>query len=212
MPTVYTVKEAADLLSVSVSTLRRIADESAAYLPDYRPISGQPRTFTDSDLRTVYAILSRLQARPGLTRSALLSELSAPGSEPLIIPASLPAPERASPQDGPGQAVAIESVKASQGSADSPGPALPALRSEILSTVASLSERIERIERTESQPDQAQGIPATPLAMAVLVSVGVLIVSLTASALFQSSVAGVAGSALALFVLIVGLVAPSMRR
>ena len=101
MPTVYTVKEAADLLSVSVSTLRRIADESAAYLPDYRPISGQPRTFTDSDLRTVYAILSRLQARPGLTRSALLSELSAPGSEPLIIPATPPPKARPCATAGP---------------------------------------------------------------------------------------------------------------
>ena len=209
MLSVYTVKQAADLLSVSVSTVRRIADDFALHLPDYRAIPGQPRTLSDADVRTIYAILSRLQARPGLTRSALLAELSAPGSEPLIIPASLPAGK---PQDAPGRPIAIESVQPSQGSPDTPGPALPALRSEILSTVASLSERVERIERRESQPAPAQGIPASPLAMAVLVSVGILIVSLTVSALTQWFGVGVAGSALALLVLIVGLVAPSMRR
>lgn len=212
MESQYTVSAAAAALSVSVSTVRRIADDFTAYLPDYQPLPGEARRLSPADVRTISAILSRLQARPGLTRSALLSELSAPGSEPLIIPASLPAPERASPQDAPGRAISVESGQASQGSADSPGPALPALRSEILSTVASLSERIERIERRESQPAPAQGIPASPLAMAVLVSVGILIVSLTVSALTQWFGVGVAGSALALIVLIVGLVAPSMRR
>ena len=89
------------MLSVSVSTLRRIADEFSKHLPDYQPVKGERRTFTDSDLRTVYAILSRLQASPGLTRSALLAEMSTPDSDPLVIPAILPTDTPDRPQERP---------------------------------------------------------------------------------------------------------------
>jgi len=90
MPDQYSVKQAKELLLISTGTLRRIADQFDDHLPDYKSRPGTTRTFTDGDLRTIYAIFSRLQSSPGLTRSVLLLELSEPGSEPLIIPATLP--------------------------------------------------------------------------------------------------------------------------
>ena len=84
--------------------------------------------------------------------------------------------------------------------------------SALPSALDSLSARVESLERSQSAQDGPGRAIVTPLIASALISVGVLIVSLTVSALTQWAVAGVAGSALALFVLIVGLVAPSMRR
>lgn len=206
MPAPYTVSAAAAALSVSVSTVRRIADDFSGYLPDYQPLPGEARRLSAADVLTISAILTRLQARPGLTRSALLTELSAPGSEPLIIPASLPTGK---PQDGPGRAITIESVKASQGSAETPSPALPALRSEIQSALATLSERVERIERRASQPATA---PDRTLAAAAVIATGALIVGIAAAAIIPWPMAGVISSVGALLILVAALAFSALRR
>jgi len=202
----HTPKQSAAMLSVSVSTLRRIADEFSEHLPDYQPVKGERRTFTDSDLRTVYAILSRLQASPGLTRSALLAEMSTPDSDPLVIPAILPTDTPDRPQERPDRTQNAISIPEA---IESPQTALaPFLAAQDVTQtqIAELSARIEMLSADRPQPTQA-----TPLVVASLLSVGALIVAVTVSALFQWPMAGVAGCAFALFVLVIGLVSPSVR-
>lgn len=222
MATQYTVKQTAAILGTSTATVRRMADEFASALPDFQPVAGKVRTFSESDVRTLHALFTRVQASPGLTRSALLSELSAPGSEPLIIPATLPTAKPASPQDGPGRAIGPQPIQTDVIASQTAIQAFADVRTDVHrmieplsalpSALDSLSARVESLERSQSAQDGPGRAIVTPLIASALISVGVLIVSLTVSALTQWAVAGVAGSALALFVLIVGLVAPSMRR
>jgi DNA-binding transcriptional MerR regulator len=51
MTTQYTVTQSAKTLGISVSNLKRTADDFQTVLPDYETTQGQRRTFTDADLR-----------------------------------------------------------------------------------------------------------------------------------------------------------------
>ena len=217
MLSVYTVKQAADLLSVSVSTVRRIADDFALHLPDYRAIPGQPRTLSDADVRTISAILTRLQARPGLTRSALLAELSAPGSEPLIIPASLPTKAPSTSQDSPGRAIPSQPIQTDVMPSQTALQALADVRSDMRQMIAplstlpatldSLQARIDALESHTSPPDR----PGTLSLVLSGVAAGVLIFALVGVAIWQNTAAAVLCIAIALIAVLLGIVAPLRR-
>jgi len=199
MPTHYTVSQTAKLLGTSTATVRRMADDMADILPDYLPLSGQARRFSDNDVKTLSALHTRLQADTTLTRSALLAELSRPDSEPLIVPDTLPA---ASPQDAPDSTLDRIAIQTTS-------PLQPFLQAQN-ATQRQLVEISALIEKLSGATRDFR--PARPVDIAALLSVGVLIVSLTVSALIQWPIAGVAGCAVALFILVWGLVSPSMRR
>ena len=204
MPTHYTVSQTAKLLGTSTATVRRMADDMADILPDYLPLSGQARRFSDNDVKTLSALHTRLQADITLTRSALLAELSRPDSEPLIVPDTLPA---ASPQDAPDSTLDRIAI---QTTSPLPDTALQPFLQAQNATQRQLVEISALIEKLSGATRDFR--PARPVDIAALLSVGVLIVSLTVSALIQWPIAGVAGCAVALFILVWGLVSPSMRR
>jgi hypothetical protein len=178
----------------------------AEVLPDYTPVTGKDRQFTDNDIRTLLALSSRLSANPALTQSALIAELSVADSEPLIIPDALPS---APPQEAPGNpkptAAIAEALHPTQNAL---APFLAA-QSDTQRQIAELAATIAEIQ---SRPaPESPGVPATPLNMAALVAVGVVFVSIVAAALIWP-MAGLVGLAIVGIVLVIGLVAPSMRR
>ena len=219
--TVYSVSAAADVLSVSVSTIRRICADMADILPDYQPAPGQTRTLSTADVLTISAILTRLQARPGLTRSALLAELSAPGSEPLIIPASLPTKAPSTAQESPGRAIPSQPIQTDVIPSQTALQALADVRSDMrqmiapLSTLpATLDSLQARIDALESRP-QSQTAPASPpraperLPLVLSgVAAGVLIFALVGVAIWQNIAAAVLCIAIALIAVLLGIVAP----
>ena len=216
MNTVYSVSAAADVLSVSVSTIRRICADMADILPDYQPAPGQTRTLSEADVRTISAILTRLQARPGLTRSALLAELSAPGSEPLIIPAELPTKAPSTAQESPRERV--ESI-ATQTDVRTTERALQAVSDvrRIVEPLSALPAAVDslhaRIAALESQ-EEASAPPARPDSVQLLsaaVAVGVLIGALVAAAVWDNSAAVVVCVAVALIAVLVSIIAPLRR-
>lgn len=205
MATIHTVKQSADLLGTSTATVRRIADEFAEILPDYQPAQGKARKFTPADLRTISAIQSRLQASPGTTRAALLAELSAPGSEPLIIPDTLPTPTAQDAPESP------KAGKAIQTTSPLPENALqPFLQTQtnIERQIENLSDQLAEIERRESQP--AQGERRYPAA--VILCFVLLLTGVTFSAILGDSQAALIMSFVALVVIAAALIWPSMRR
>ena len=204
MPTRYTVTAAAHALNVSVSTVRRIADELSAHLPDYQPIPDAPRLFTEADVRAIAAILTRLQASPGLTRSALLRELSAPGSEPLIIPETLPTKAPSSPPDSPGRTLDVQAISTHPQQLTGPENTPHAV-----AVLATLTERIEKLESRPSPPDRPAQDSLSLLAAAV--AVGVLIFALVGVAIWQNTAAAVACIAIALIAILLSIIAPLRR-
>jgi hypothetical protein len=158
MPSQYTVSAAAAALSVSVSTVRRIADEFTGYLPDYQPLPGEARRLSQADVLTISAILSRLQARPGLTRSALLAELSAPGSEPLIIPASLSTKAPSTPQESPGKPIPSQPPQTDVIPSQTALQAFSDVRSDVRQMIAPLST-LPRRRGFPTRPDSCPGKP-----------------------------------------------------
>ena len=203
--TVYSVSAAADVLNVSVSTVRRTCADFAGYLPDYQPAPGQTRTLSTADVLTISAILTRLQARPGLTRSALLAELSTGQGEPLIVPAELPTRQPQNAPDSPRAPIASTVVS------DSP-PQLPAAL-QALSTIAADVARLHaRIDGIQAQPAPAS--PARPDSLSLLsaaVAVGVLIGALVAAAVWDNSAAVVVCVAVALVAVLLSIIAPLRR-
>ena len=204
--TVYSVSAAADVLNVSVSTVRRTCADFAGYLPDYQPAPGQTRTLSTADVLTISAILTRLQARPGLTRSALLAELSTGQGEPLIVPAELPTRQPQNAPDSPRAPIASTVVS------DSPAQSHAAIQalSTIAADVARLHARIDGI--------QAQPAPASPTRapdnvqlLSAAVAVGVLIGALVAAAVWDNSAAVVVCVAVALIAVLVSIIAPLRR-
>ena len=214
MPAQYTVSSAAALLSVSVSTVRRIADEFTGYLPDYQPLPGEARRLSTADVLTISAILTRLQARPGLTRSALLAELSAPGSEPLIIPASLPTKAPSTAQESPGRAIPSQPIQTDVIPSQTALQALADVRSDMRQMIAplstlpatldSLQARIDALESHTSPPDR----PGTLSLVLSGVAAGVLIFALVGVAIWQNIAAAVLCIAIALIAVLLGIVAP----
>jgi hypothetical protein len=239
MPTLYTVKQSAELLETSTATLRRVADEFAAHLPDYQPVAGERRTFTDADLRTVYAILSRLQASPAQTRSELLQELSTvagemgtivpkqtrsellqelstPDSEPLIIPAILPTDIPANAQNAPERPKAdraiVEGVASPQNALAPFLAAQADTRRQIEKLSAQMAELQARPATERPQNDQAERRQMWVLAIAVTLSIGLLLAGVTVSAILRDSQAALLTSVLALIVMIAAIVWPTLRR
>ena len=133
------------------------------------------------------AITTRLRNSPGTNRAALLAELTASGSEPLIIPATLPPPSPANSQDSPGSAITGElTPEALPGSPDT-SPAFLAVRNELermtsvqISEVARLSAEVEQIKRQASRP--AQTDVTRPLAIAAAIGGCILLASIAAAA------------------------------
>ena len=204
MPTRYTVTAAAHALNVSVSTVRRIADELSAHLPDYQPIPDAPRLFTEADVRAIAAILTRLQASPGLTRSALLRELSTGQGEPLIIPETLPTKAPSSPPDSPGRTLDVQAISTH------PQPLTgPENTPHTVAVLATLTERIEKLESRPSPPDRPAQDSLSLLAAAV--AVGVLIFALVGVAIWQNTAAAVACIAIALIAILLSIIAPLRR-
>ncbi len=224
MPTSHTVTSAADLLSVSPSHLRRTADAMADILPDYQPLPGQARKFSDNDLRTLQALFTRLETTPGLTRAQLLTELTAPGSPPLIIPETLPTRQPPSPPDSPGRAIPAQPIQTDVIPSQTALQAFADVRSDVrqmiapLSTLhATLDSLQARIDALESRP-QSQTAPASPpraperLPLVLSgVAAGVLIFALVGVAIWQNTAAAVVCIAVALIAILLSIVAPLRR-
>ena len=211
MATVYTVSEIARLLGVSVATVRRIADDMAEILPDYQPASGQARKLSQADVLTISALWARLQADTSLTRSTLLAELSAPGSEPLIIPDTLPTPETDTPQNARREPIADRAI---QTDIESPQNALaPFLQAhaDTQRQIANLSAQLAEIERRDSQPAPASR-QEWRFAVATVATFGLLLAGVAVSVLLSSSQAALITSVLSLLVIAAALVWPSLRR
>ena len=208
MPTLYTVKQSAELLGTSTATVRRIADEFSEHLPDYQPVKGQARKLSDTDLRTIYAIQSRLIDNPALTRADVLRELSEPDTAPLIIPATLPTERPASPQNGPESPITDRAIQTDIASPQN--AILPFLQAQddTRQQIARLSAQIERIAQERPQERQAE----RRYPVAVITCFVLLLIGVTFSALLSDSRAALAMSFVALVVIAVALVWPSMRR
>lgn len=200
------------MLSVSVSTLRRIADEFAEHLPDYQPVKGERRTFTDADLRTVYAIQSRLQDQPSQTRAALLAELSEPGTEPLVIPATLPVDRPVTAQESPGTAKTPAPIQATSPIPENALQPFLAARNETDRKIDALSARIEQLSADRPATGQPSRPDSQRLAIAIALSFGLLLGGVAGSVLFQTSQAALITSVLALLVMGFTLIWPTIRR
>ena len=196
----YTISSAAAALSVSVSTVRRMADEFSQFLPDYQPLPGEARRLSADDVRTLSALLARLQASPGLTRSGLLRELSTGQGEPLVIPDTLPTRQPPSPPDSPGRAIDAIAIP------DSPRDTQTAIQA--LSTIAADVARLHaRIDGLQPQTAPAKAPDSLSL-IAAAVAVGVLIGALVAAAVWQNSAAVVLCVGVALVAVLGSIYAP----
>lgn len=196
------------MVGISVSTLRRIADEMSEILPDYKTVQGERRTFTLADVRAIAALHARLQAS-GLSRSALLAELSRPDSEPLIIPETLSV-ER--PPESQESAERSESPKPiSTLSADTLTPFLAA-QDDTRQQIARLSAQLDKLSaaRPADRPDERRHL--TVYVVTTLIATLLLLAGVTASAIFADSRAALIASAIALVFLLVGIFWPSLRR
>ena len=218
MPTTHTVTSAADLLSVSPSHLRRTADAMADILPDYQPLPGQARRFSDNDLRTLQALFTRLETTPGLTRAQLLSELSAPGSEPLIIPDTLPTKAPSTSQDSPGRAIPAQPIQTDVIPSQTALQAFADVRSDVRQMIAPLStlpatlDRLQaRIDALESRPSPPDRPGTFPLVLSGIAA-GVLIFALVGVAIWQNTTAAVVCIAVALIAILLSIVAPLRTR
>lgn len=205
MATSYTVSDTARLLGVSVATVRRIADEMAEILPDYQHIPGKARRLSEEDVKTISALWTRLQADTTLTRSALLAELSAPGSEPLIIPDSLPTPEPDTPQNAPESQKDDRDISESLALSDNALATFLQAQSNTQRQIEKLSAQLSEIRQAEPQAERRYPV-------AVILSFAVLVVGVTTSALFTDSRFGLACSVLALLILSSALIWPTLRR
>jgi hypothetical protein len=213
MPALYTVKQSAELLGTSTATVRRIADEFSEHLPDYQPAKGQARKLSDADLRTIYAIQSRLIDNPALIRAEVLAELSASGTEPLVIPATLPTDIPATAQESRGEP---KTDRAISEAIDSPQNAIqPFLQaqSDTQRQIAELSAQLAEIR--QERPQAAQGEERKQLwtfAIAITLSISLLLGGVTVSAILRDSQAALLMSVAALVVLVGAIVLPSLRR
>ena len=211
MTTIYTASQAARLLGVSVATVRRIADEMAEILPDYRPISGKARKLSEGDVKTISALWARLQADTTLTRSVLLAELSATGYEPLVIPDSLPTPEPDISQNAPERPKTNRAISDNLPLSETFLTPFLQAQDDTRRQLAELSARIAEI----SQERPAQGKEYKQLwtfAIAIALSIALLLGVVTVSALLPNNQTTLWTSALALQVLIAAVVLPSVRR
>ena len=202
MSTVYTVKQAADALQTSTATVRRTADAFSDHLPDYQVVSGEARLFTDADVRTLYALLSRLNESPGLTRSALLSELSTPDSEPLIIPAILPTAKSQEARIAPENALAIP--EATTAAESIPSAFLVAIESR-LAPLESINDRLSALDRLSDRLQALESRKATKnlaVQVGLYLAVGVLFVGVAWVALTGNTFAAVVAALVALAVLV----------
>ena len=205
MTTQYTVTQSAKTLGISVSNLKRTADDFQTVLPDYETTQGQRRTFTDADLRAISAVLTRLAERKNRTRAQVLAELSEPGSDPLIIPDSI---ADRTPTERP---ELHETPRAIQTDVDAPQNALaPFLQAhaDTQRQIAELSAQLAEIRQERPQVRQAERRQL----WIVTLSIGLLLAGVTVSAILRDSQAALWTSALALLVLIAAVVLPSMQR
>jgi len=202
MPTLYNVSQAAAVLKTSPTTTRRLADAMADILPDYSPSTGKARQFTDNDLRTLVALSSRLSATPGVSRAALLSELSAPGSEPLIISENLPT---ATPQATKNDKAIVEALQPFQNAIEPFLAAQDVTQTQIEILSAQMSELAAKQDQTP------QPVFATTDRMATLAAVSVLTVGIIGASILQLPIIGLVSAGIALLILIAALAAPSFR-
>ena len=205
MTTQYTVTQSAKTLGISVSNLKRTADDFQTVLPDYETTQGQRRTFTDADLRAISAVLTRLAERKNRTRAQVLAELSEPGSDPLIIPDSI---ADRTPTERP---ELHETPRAIQTDVDAPQNALaPFLQAhaDTQRQIAELSAQLAEIRQERPQERQAERRQL----WIVTLSIGLLLAGVTVSAILRDSQAALWTSALALLVLIAAVVLPSLQR
>jgi DNA-binding transcriptional MerR regulator len=205
MTTQYTVTQSAKTLGISVSNLKRTADDFQTVLPDYETTQGQRRTFTDADLRAISAVLTRLAERKNRTRAQVLAELSEPGSDPLIIPDSI---ADRTPTERPGR---HETPRAIQTDVDAPQNAIaPFLQAhaDTQRQIEKLSAQLAEIRQERPQERQAERRQL----WIVTLSIGLLLAGVTVSAILRDSQAALWTSALALLVLIAAVVLPSLQR
>jgi len=215
MTTQYTVSQSAKRLGISVSNLKRTADDFHTILPDYETTSGARRTFTEADLRTISAVLTRLVERKIHTRAQVLAELSESGSEPLIIPDSIP---DKTPIEHTERSERTKKLIGTQTDIESPQDALaPFLQAQddTRRQLAELSARIAEIATEHPQNDQpAQGDRRQLWVFAIAMSLALclLFAGVTVSAILRDSQAALWTSGAAAVVLIVAIVWPSLRR
>ena len=205
MTTQYTVTQSAKTLGISVSNLKRTADDFQTVLPDYETTQGQRRTFTDADLRAISAVLTRLAERKNRTRAQVLAELSEPGSDPLIIPDSI---ADRTPTERP---ELHETPRAIQTDVDAPQNAIaPFLQAhaDTQRQIEKLSAQLAEIRQERPQERQAERRYPT----AVIICFVLLLTGVTFSALLSDSRAALAMSFVALVVIAVTLIWPQVRR
>ena len=157
LPTTYQPAEAARLLGISRTSLRRYADEFATMLPNYQHHRDTTRTFTAGDLGILAAILDEMARQPeGTTREQLHAYLVGP-TAPTLAPRTFSTVTR--DPTTPGQATR----EAAQGDVGS--SSTPAL---LATTDAALAQLITASQEASSQAATAlDGISA---AVAQLIS------------------------------------------
>jgi len=201
MASQHSIGATAKMIGTSTTTIRRLAADFSDYLPDYQHVAGKARKFSDDDVKTLHAILTRLKATPGTSRSDLLTELSALGSEPFIIPATLPIPipdnlVDKSP-DKPQQAIIRQAIQTGTDLAQNAIQPFLEAQDMTRQQVADLSAQITDLSRQVSQKTPAKSDVAS------LIAVGSLVIGVTALIVFDLPDAPAIASLVALLVWIV---------
>jgi len=141
----------------------------------------------------------------------LLQELSAPGSEPLVIPATLPTAKTASPQESQQATKAQQAIQTTSPLPENALAPFLAAQDDTRCQLERLSAQLAEIERRESQPAQ-DSRQMWVFAVAVVLAIVLLLAGVTVSAFLKDSQAALLSSVAALVVLIAALVLPSVRR
>jgi DNA-binding transcriptional MerR regulator len=117
-----TPSQAADMLGVSKTTVRRYADTFQDVLPDFGKQDGQRRTFTFQDVLYLWAIIDLHKRQPdGTSRDDVLSLVQDPTFDGLVIPDQLPPATTA----GQGEADEDRLVPVPQEAAGATAPVAP---------------------------------------------------------------------------------------
>ena len=139
VPPLYQPAQAAHMLGISRTSLRRYADQFAPMLPDYNHRPAKDRQLSAADVGMLAAILDEMNRQPeGTTRSQLYARLTTPGTPP---PVPLTIPEIAS-RSTPGQAQEATREAAQGERSSSPAPLATTDAAGIVATVTEAAERL----------------------------------------------------------------------
>ena len=138
----YQPAQAARILGIARTTLRRYADQFAPMLPDYNLRPEKTRQFSAADLEMLHAILREMDQQPeGTTREQLHARLTSP-TAPHLAPLPLPTliPDNASPDQ---ESSPTASREAAQGERSSSPATLATI--DAAGIVATVTEAADRL-------------------------------------------------------------------